>query len=325
MPKAAKNFSRFLFGNKSIELVKFEFDNWVHYCQPGIEYYVNLLNDIDLWIETISYFEIAFDFQLLKALLFRISNIERNSTLDELNPNPKFRPLTKVKSFNKLHNGTMYTIGASALSSNGNGKQLCFYNKTNELADKRAAGKPKEHITEFHTANGLDESKDVERLEAKISNRWLTANNISLAIHDLANPEVLKTLLIKAVGELLKFKDIKSGSYDSNRNYKNKIIDLLPLESLQAQPVTLPSRNTSTNLTSDNKKRVTLKTLVTQFVESGKMETAAAIRHFTESNTPPKNATWDDLKTRYALSYEGRPTDESKDRIAQILTYTKPC
>lgn len=300
-----------------LETVKFQFENWIHYTGRGFTYYLNLLSDIDLWVETISYFEVAFDAHFLRPLMPRLSNIERHSTMDEYNPFPKYKPLSKVL-ISKLHNGSQYVFGKSATSSSG--KQIAVYNKTKQLGDLKGKGKAKDHITAFHAANGFNMEKDIERIEARISNAWLVANGVSITAEDLVNPSILLTLFLKAVADVLKFRNMQAhGGYDTNRNYKPKVIDLLPLQALKAHAVELPQRlATTASGISDSKKRITLKTLVHQFVATGNAETAAAIRHFRNTNTAPKNADWDMLIGRYAQSYDGNPTAESKERIAQI-------
>ncbi len=301
--------------------VKFEFENAVFYQKPGFVYYLDTLAAAGL-VETPgnpSYFEIPLDIQLRKPLLPRLSHMERHSTLDEHNPRPKFRPLRKKSHCSKLDNGSMYAFGRGVHKADGTGKQVVVYNKTNA---NKAQEKP--YIDVYHVANGLAPHIDTERVEAKVTARWLAANNIQITARDLANPEVLKTLFLRAVGDVFRFiecKPKKKPKRNAQGNYPQPITDLLPLSWLQASPVTLPTKPrtaTTTAEISDNRKRTTHKVLVTQYVAAGTPETAATLLQFEAITTPPQGYTWPQLRHRYALNFDGAPTPENSTRITQI-------
>lgn len=300
--------------------VKFEYDNKVFYSGPGFVHYLTLLEAVGFAeVGNPSYFEIPLDIQLRKPLLPRLSHMERHSTLDIHNPRPRFRPLRKKSHCSKLDNGSMYAFGHGVHKATGTGKQVVVYNKTE--ANK---AQEKGYIDVYHQSNGLAPHIDTERIEAKITARWLAANNIQLTARDLANPEVLKTLFLRAVADVFKFiecKPSKKPRRNAQGNYPQPITDLLPLSWLQASPVTLPARpqtTTTTALISDNRKRTTHKVLVTQYVAGGTAETAATLLSFEAATTAPQGDTWPQLRTRYALEYPDNPTPENSHRITQI-------
>jgi hypothetical protein len=300
--------------------VKFEFANAVFYQQPGFVHYLDMLAGVGLVEvdQNPSYFEIPCDVQLRKPLLPRLSHMERNSTLDEYNPRPKFRPLRHRLHVSKLANGTQYTFGLGVHTPNGDGKQVVVYNKT-----QANAAQGKEYIDEFHHRNGLAAHVDVERIEAKITARWLAAKKNRISARDLAKPEVLKSLFVKAVGDAFKFvecKPTRKPKRNAQGNYPPPVTDLLPLAFLQAQALQLLAKPTTTAPAeiSDYRKRITHKVLVTQYVAAGTAETAAVLTAFESTTTAPVGTTWPQLRSKYAQEFNDIPTPENSARITQL-------
>ena len=298
---------------------KLTFANAICYSTPGILFYIERLKEESDLIPAgnPSYFELPLDIQLRKPLMPRISEMERHSTLDKENQNPKFRPLRCKTVCSKLHNGTEYTFGHPAKSLKGTGKQIAIYRKSDGTADK---GHKKQHITDRHAVNGLDLSKSVERIEPRISARWLADKGITVTLADLINPEALKLLFIAAVGDAFKFLEVtpkKKAKRNAQGNYQHEITDLFPTDFLQCKTVVFPKKE-KTSKENEIPKRIMHKTLVHQFVRYGTLDTAAALQSFEVINTPPAGTNWPKLRHRYAYQFPGAPTPENNYRITFI-------
>lgn len=299
---------------------KLEFSNYIFYSKPGFLYYLQRLQAVGLYVKTISYCEIALDIQLQKPLLPRLSHIERHSTLDTLNPNPKYRPLRVKTTCSKLNNGSEYVFGNKAT-----GKTIAVYDKTQQLEDEGN----KEYITDYHEAHGLDITKTIERVEARIISTWFAKNELAISEIDLSQPETLKTLFIKALGDSFKFVDINTPEKpkrNAQGNYTLPTKDLLSLSFLQSQPVELTKSwkvGEESDL-SDNRKRIAYRALVDAFISQGTPEAKASMSHFSASQNPPKKTTWAHLTSRYAMQFEGIPTPDSNARIDSLNALLPP-
>lgn len=296
------------------KVVKFELSNYVFYSKPSFTHYLSKLQQVGLYVKSISYCEIVLDTQLLKPLLPRLSRYERYSTLDSANPNPKYRPLRAKTVCHKLHNGKEYIFGDT-----GNGRAIAVYNKSREIEENSE----KEYITQFHQAHGLNTSQPVERIEARIGNKWLVANNLAIDENDLANPGTLCTLFIKAVGDSFKYTDINNPKAKRNAqgNYNLAYTDLLPLSFIQAKPVKLTERWKVGNEIemSDSRKRTTYRALIDAYISQGTAEALASLNYFQASQKPPKKTTWQHLTSSYAMKFDGIPTADSKARIVTLI------
>ncbi|QKG52251.1 hypothetical protein [Hymenobacter sp. BRD67] len=254
----------------------------------------------------ISYLEIASDFQLDAPLLRTMSDLYRHSTFIAMNPNAKYGPLRHQQKCSLL-NGSEYIFGNSLKGNKGSGKQVVFYPKSPEITVRG-----KDYISAYYAQNGFDLSQLVERVEVRLSSRYLSKFLVSIT--DLNDIQALGNIFRVAVGDTFTFRVLGKYYYDANRNRKSETVTLLEFadfsnESLVRRPQCIQDD------TSDWRNRAEAKNAVLRFVARGNAQDWAQLVHISQEVRAPDEWSWKALFMLYALDYQGAPTPERKARI----------
>ncbi|GAB3295330.1 hypothetical protein GCM10027511_09000 [Hymenobacter humi] len=288
--------------------IKLEFQNSVFYSRPGWLHYLRQIEQhLPLSFVSVSYLEIAFDFQAATALLPQLSNMYRHSTFIQHNPNPQFGPM-RGQLHCSLLSGKTYVFGAGVKGKDASGKQVVVYNKTTEIIEKSG----KDYINDYYRANGFDMSLDVERVEVKLSSKYMSKHLIYL--EDLTNFDTMGNIFRVSVGDTFKFRLLGSVTYDANRNKKTATVALIEFQQFSDAPLYLKPVYANDDAT-DNRKRTEAKTVVWRYVTYGKSQDLDHLDYIRTDVKAPGGSDWTCLFRKYAHEFHGTPTPERMARI----------
>jgi uncharacterized protein (UPF0297 family) len=314
------------------QLLKLRFKNYVFYTSPGWHYYLRIIEtSLNIIYQSVSSIEIATDCQLKQPLLPRLCKVYRYSSCIAHNTEIKYKPVNKI-AVGLLPGGTTYIFGTK-----DSGKQIAVYDKVEEIKDSK-----KYYITTYYAANGFDMSKTVERIEVRLQAKWLNKRATSKLQQQtqteleeygpLSNPKLeydrlvitsdylnskkgLQQLFLAAVGTAFVFQDLEKTCFDKNRNLKSEQFSLLDFDFSIETLATLPTVEASSE--KEMSKRITAKTIIQRYIESGQPADAAYIAHL-RTKKPPINTTWDKLFKRYATDVPFYLTKEIEERINEF-------
>lgn len=289
--------------------IKLQITNQVFYTLPGWLHYVRIIeHHMPLCFKSVSYLEIAYDFQASSPLLPALCWVYRYSSFIEKNTEIKFGPIDgRLKC--SLQYGKEYTFGGGAKKSNGTGKQIAVYDKSAQIAETGT----KEYISECYRKNGFDMSIPVERIETRLGEKYL--GKIFITLDGLNNAEKLGQIFKAAVGNTFVFREVTKSFYDANRNKKTPTVTLIEFPELSSAPLYLLPVGDNMKENNDHSNRITAKTILHQYVAFGSEQDLQQLQHFAQTVKAPRNTTWAQLFNRYAQAYEGSPTPDRNARI----------
>ncbi|MBJ6110012.1 hypothetical protein JAO73_13400 [Hymenobacter sp. BT523] len=142
-------------------LVHYRADNRLLYTASLLSAIRQFMADFNLLFHNYAKLDIALDTNV--DVMKRFNKYFFNPETYHFHKNKK--QIEKINAFGSVsRNGdTNFTV---YLAENVGGRSLKLYNKTREIAESSNKG----YITDYHSANGLDVSKDVWRLELSITN-----------------------------------------------------------------------------------------------------------------------------------------------------------
>ncbi|RPD50156.1 hypothetical protein DNI29_04995 [Hymenobacter sediminis] len=288
--------------------IKLSFENEIFYTAPGWQHYLNIIEkQLPLAFQSISYLEIAFDFQAPELLRPRLWHIYQHSTFVADNPSPQYAPL-RGRQTCSLHHGKTYTFG-----SKKDGKQIEVYNKSEEIADKNFE---KQYILDYWQANGFDLDKPAERIEAKLGSKYFARQKDECLpeASDLHGP-ALWHIFRKAVGDTFTFRKITETTFDANRNKKTATVTIIELPDIVTQPRAAPYTWKDERDESEHRNRIEAKNAVHRYIRYGRSEDLAQLDYLSKRVTAPKGTDWQHLFQRYAQHFTGSTMADQMARV----------
>ena len=299
------------------ELIKLSFLNPIYYTFDWYNLYLTVAEALDLKLYNVSYVEIAYDGYDLHN---RYKDLYLNSTICN---QYDYKP-TNTISISSLHNHSEFVTG-----SRNTGKAIAIYNKSLDIQDNN-----KGYIAMYHSLNGLDTSRQIDRVELRLKNDYIKKYNIRL--EDLTTQAGLEAIFKLFTQDSLSFFDLNSKYYDSNRNKKYKQVDLIDYSLFNGKEFTKVDVKASTE-SSNRAIKNAYKRLLYNYIDTGKHEYYNALEVFISSpenyltSTPfesffgcmdladTNKTEYRELTIKYIKQYDYAPTPEILHRLETMV------
>lgn len=251
-------------GRKDFVKINFECRTFYQVGKGWYEHITDVARLLKLKMNNISVVHVAYDsygpYQWLKE-----KYTSSHWMLGKGHSDIRYVPLTDALY---THSGTTMIVGSVS-----SGKRIACYPKSPEI-EKNG----KWYIKEFHERNGLNMNKQLDRVEARLTNAWL--KNYEYSLEELISPEGLEKLFLAAVREV-GFKDISTEVKNKNTDYKAKCekVFLVSPDLLDGR-VMKKVKKSKAGKKSKHVLRSTFKSLLYTYIISGNVQDLYYLRYF---------------------------------------------
>jgi len=253
--------------------VKLEIENQVFYHEGTgwYKHYLNLCGLLGLKLNNITEVHLALDapgmYNWFHDKYYNSTCIERIPNAVEPLPEPLYKPVftTTIDG----HMKTEFLIGDKKA-----GKVVALYKKHSEIKHSK-----KNYITDAHINNGLSINEGIDRLEARLVNKWLSKYYIKL--DDLNSPTGLERVLATAVKEI-GFRDLKAPRIrDRNDNYKFVCYYLINPGMFKAKPLERVMKHKNTkDIRTERAITNTFKANFDEYIRIGRLQGKWHLRYY---------------------------------------------
>jgi hypothetical protein len=220
---------------------------------------------LDLTYKNVSVFEIARD--SAKNYYNEFCNIKYQSDfcpaqVHEIHKStPNFSFYRKKLHVSHEVDAKNNSFGTARIGSNESDTQVKIYVKSNEL---KSWSEEKNYISAIH-AKYFQNSPTVSRVEVRANSKAIRKHNWDLL--DLLVPENHLSIFFTLLDDKLKFKNLKSEKWDTNRNKKFNVFSLIEMDELNGNGITSVPINHTHQLThSDSTNK--MKTMIYMYLDN---------------------------------------------------------
>ena len=210
------------FNNFNPDLIVLTIDNYVSYTDDKFDVYVLLLIELDCYENNISYIELCYDTnknvynlfndyysKVKKGIYYFRTNVKLNKPGED-NKRKRHNKILDIKSENHFYSSGIDGYGKLLKNKN---ESVEIYNKTLELNNN---SEKKTFIEKYFKRNGLDLTKDVYRVELRLTNNSYYSRKRAIDFLSLRNLKTLKDEFKYFYEMMIEFRIIGKNKYVKN-------------------------------------------------------------------------------------------------------------